>query len=501
MLAALPTAEQHATRHRIIAPELREPAQLPRPDDAAALDLDGEQPVAPVGDEVDLRSRRRAPREQPEIERPVGDMGAQLLMDERLEGRPVDLLGAVEGAGRPDCPVHAGVEQEELGMRGHPAPGPPGEDGHARGDQQVLQQVEVGDGRLAVHPDVARDLGHVEQRGLREAGALEEPAERREVPGPPFFDDFLAQVALDVGRQVAGRVGLGVDGRELAVDHRAFQREVGARLDRGQGIQMMGARPSRQQVDAAAAQAARARSGQDETPPLGLDQAVDLVEDQRNPLHLVQHDPVVVPRRNQLSKAVGPRQQVEVERMVEQIEVQRVRKPLPEPGRLAGAAGTEEEKALAGFDRSFQHSGIHTPILHGYSGVSLPEFTSQPHRAQQAPPRAGDPQGGLRRQEVLLTAGPRLMVRPPGLPVTSTRSTFRTLAGRTMPSALRAGAGPRAPRGGRGPPPAPECTAGPRGGSPSCRTGPRRAARRYRPARRSACRGRAGAGCPRCPRR
>ena len=146
---------------------------------------------------------------------------------------------------------------------------------------------------------------------------------------------------------------------------RSLQREVRARLDSRQRVHLVGVRPAGQQVHAAAAQAPRAGPGQDEAPLLGLDQPVHLVEDQRNALHFVEHDPVVVPRGNQLPQPLRPRQQLQVHRrMVEQVEVERVRKPLFDPRGLPGAAGTEQEEAPAARGRGFEHSRIHTPILH-----------------------------------------------------------------------------------------------------------------------------------------
>ena len=57
VLAALAAKEQHAAGHRVVALELCEAAQVGAPDGAGAFDLDGEQAVAAVGDEVDLRPR------------------------------------------------------------------------------------------------------------------------------------------------------------------------------------------------------------------------------------------------------------------------------------------------------------------------------------------------------------------------------------------------------------------------------------------------------------
>ena len=216
-------------------------------------------------------------------------------------------------------------------MGGHAAFGSLGEDRDPGRDQQVFQQVEPGGSRLAVHSHVARYLGHVEGRRLREAGAFQEPAERGQVAGASFFEHLLAEVVLDVRCQAA------------------------------------------QQVDAPPAQAASARSGQDEAQTCRLDQPVDLVEDQRRPLHFVDHDPSVMAARDQVPQPLRPRQQLQVQGMVEQIEVEGIREPLLQQRGLAGPAGAEEEEALASGGGDLQRSGIHIPILRCKTGVSIPK--------------------------------------------------------------------------------------------------------------------------------
>ena len=114
MFPAVAAEQQHAPRHRVIVPELLEAVEIGAPDRAGALDLDREQAVAAVGDEVDFRAGRGTPEEEIELEGPVGDGGAQLLEDQRLQGGAVDLLGAVERTGGTDRPEDADVEQEEL---------------------------------------------------------------------------------------------------------------------------------------------------------------------------------------------------------------------------------------------------------------------------------------------------------------------------------------------------------------------------------------------------
>ena len=105
-------------------------------------------------------------------------------------------------------------------MGRHAALRPSGEDRYTRGDQEIFEQIEVGGGRLAVHADIARDLGHIDERSLRKAGAFQKPAECREVPGASFLKDLLAKIAFDIRRQISLGIRLGVHGGELAVDQR-----------------------------------------------------------------------------------------------------------------------------------------------------------------------------------------------------------------------------------------------------------------------------------------
>ena len=45
---------------------------------------------------------------------------------------------------------------------------------------------------------------------------------------------------------------------------------------------------------------------------------MDLVEDQRRPLHFVDHDPPVVPGRDQVPQPLWPGEQLQIQGMIEQ---------------------------------------------------------------------------------------------------------------------------------------------------------------------------------------
>ena len=100
------------------------------------------------------------------------------------------------------------------------------------------------------------------------------------------------------------RIGLGIHGWKLAVDQRPLQREVGAGLDLRQRVEPKGAGPSAEQIDAAAAQTARAGPREDETPARPLDLPMHFVEDEGRALHLVAHHPPVMASGNQLPQSL-----------------------------------------------------------------------------------------------------------------------------------------------------------------------------------------------------
>ena len=192
--------------------------------------------------------------------------------------------------------------------------------------------------------------------------------------GTSLFNYLLAQVVLDIGREVAFRIRLYIHRGELAVDQRPRQREVGAGLERRQRVEPMGVRPAAEQIDAAAAQTARARSCEDETGSRLLDQPVYFVEYEGRTLHLVEHHPPVMAGGNQVPQSLRLCQQLQIQRMIEQIQVDCIREPLLQPRGLAGAPGPEQEEALAALVRDIHDSGIHTPILSRQKGNYTPVF-------------------------------------------------------------------------------------------------------------------------------
>lgn len=125
--------------------------------------------------------------------------------------------------------------------------------------------------------------------------------------------------------------------------------ECAAELGGGEREHHLLQRPPGQQVDAGRLQLAGTRSEQREPQAARLDEAMDFVEQGRQPLHLVDDHPVA--RRlmaDGLSEEGRVREQILVQPFVEQIDERRIRKRLARPRALADAAHAEQEEALSG---------------------------------------------------------------------------------------------------------------------------------------------------------
>jgi hypothetical protein len=301
---------------------------------------------------------------------------------------PVDLVGGVERSARPQRAVHARVEVEELRVRRGRAARAPREHREPDGEEQVLQHLEPPLHHAALDAAVLRDGGHVERRRLTEGRRLEEAGEPGQVARERLLLDLLAEVGADVALEVAARAGLvgGVHGhREAAAGHRRPQVPVPTELRRRQRVHPERDGPTAQQVDAAAPQLARARTRERELQPRAdLDQAVDLVEQGRDPLDLVHHHPTGVAGRDPAAQAVRARRQVEEGLAVEQIEPRRPTEPLPQPRRLARAPRAEEEEGLV---RKVQQTGVHdSQLSHSWESATPNSVAAgSPSRRDRAP--------------------------------------------------------------------------------------------------------------------
>src|SRR5206468_3470088 len=130
-----------------------------------------------------------------------------------------------------------------------------------------------------------------------------------------------------------------------AVAKRVFEIECFSELLGNEGVKALAHGPSGEQVDAGLVQLARARAGEHESQSPLLHEAVDLVEEIGEPLHLVDDDPAPRVQSPQLAREDGGlREILLISTLVEQIDVVGVREGLSYPGRLPRPAGAEEEE-------------------------------------------------------------------------------------------------------------------------------------------------------------
>ena len=87
-------------------------------DAAVVLDLDRPEAALAVDHEVDLTAGLGAPVVELQVGVAVVDPGAQVLCDQAFECGTADLLGAIQGPGRPDRAEDAGIEPIELRVAG-----------------------------------------------------------------------------------------------------------------------------------------------------------------------------------------------------------------------------------------------------------------------------------------------------------------------------------------------------------------------------------------------
>ena len=116
-------------------------------------------------------------------------------------------------------------------------------------------------------------------------------ANAAEVPGQRFGLHFLHQVGLGIGAQVVLRAVAGEDHRQRAVRQRLVDVEREIQLGRHQGKHRRGDCPAGKEIDTAPPQLAGARTGEYEAQTLGFDEAMHLVQDLGDPLHLVDDGP------------------------------------------------------------------------------------------------------------------------------------------------------------------------------------------------------------------
>ena len=225
------------------------------------------------------------------------------------------------------------------------------EDRHAKAEQQILEDAHVALHGLASDFALAGDFGQIQQAAVREADGLEKSREGPHVPDQRLGLHFLAQVEARVGAQ--GGVGLGgLPHQGDQTDRQcALQIEGGTEFSRDEGMHLGLREPPAEQVGRPSTQLARARSGEDEARRRRrLEPAMHDIEQRGNTLNLVDDDDASLRMGSQAffealrASKVGP-----LGGGLEQVDAQRVGPPGAQPGRLAGAAGAQQQEAPGWF--------------------------------------------------------------------------------------------------------------------------------------------------------
>ena len=186
---------------------------------------------------------------------------------------------------------------------------------------------------------------------MREADRLQEAGERTDITRKAFGAHLLLDVETRVGVECALRGGSIHDQGDKTEAKGSFQVEVG-KLCRHEGVERLVQCATAQEVHVPSAQLAGAGTGQHDAWRRGLLQnRVDNRQQLGYPLNLVDHDGASVGRtRQQVAKPLRTRSQPAVESRFQEVQVQSVGQPGPEPCGLSGSAGAEEEEALFGND-------------------------------------------------------------------------------------------------------------------------------------------------------
>ena len=191
------------------------------------------------------------------------------------------------------------------------------------------------------------DAGDVDDLPVERRRHREEAHEPRQVAHQGFGADLLPQIELRVGFEHVTRRVARPDERNRSVAPHTVEIEVRPELRGGQREHHPPERAARQQVRAGRLELARARAEQGEAQAQRRNAPVDLVQQRRQPLHLIDDHPRAWrPIRHHLVEESRIREQVEVQPLVEEVQVERVGQRRPGPRALAGASHAEEEEAL-----------------------------------------------------------------------------------------------------------------------------------------------------------
>lgn len=184
---------------------------------------------------------------------------------------------------------------------------------------------------------------------MREADRLEKPREHPYIARPPLQAHFLVQVERGVGAEHVVRPVGGDHQWQQAPGQRRLELEV-IEFRGHERMQCADDSTSSEEVNTAAPQLAGAGAAEHKAPPiLRFKKSVDHVQEFGHILDFVENHgraPRLSP--DEVTQSLGPRGEFARDLRLEEVDDQRVRQGVTEPGRLAGPPGPEQEEALPG---------------------------------------------------------------------------------------------------------------------------------------------------------
>ena len=308
----------HAGKFRHRAQAAEQTGVVPGP----RLDLDRQQLAAAAEQEVHLGASRgvRAPVADLLVEVGLLAVRPKQVQDPSFEQRAPLLRrhGAVLPLRRPNQPR---VDPVELRVTALANPQLRLVRRQPVRQQRVFQDVQVALHGGSGHAAVAREPRDVDGGAMAESGDRQEAGEAGQIPHQRFGADLLAQVELHVALQRGAPVLRRPDERDRPGPKRRLEIEVAAQFRGRQRVHRPAQRPPGQQIHAGRLQLARARPQEREAEPALLDEPVNLVQQVRQALDLVDDDPAFGRNRPQLRREQGGIDQVVlVASLVEEID-------------------------------------------------------------------------------------------------------------------------------------------------------------------------------------
>jgi hypothetical protein len=214
---------------------------------------------------------------------------------------------------------------------------------------------------------------------VEEGRDQEEACETGEVPHRGLRLDLLPEIQAGVGRQRLPARRRGPDDGERPGGESRLEGEVRAELLGEERVHLETERAAGEKVRPLALQFARARPAEREAESPFLDEAVDRVQEIRQPLHLVEDDPSSFGDRSKFLGEMGRmREEGEVDLFVEEVEARSVRQGGPDPGALPRPSGSEEEERLRGEPQDPRIMGCHVAVILRRNVTARSQLSSPP---------------------------------------------------------------------------------------------------------------------------